>query len=210
MIASLTGLLTRVLDDRAMLRAGPMEYELLVPAVDVEPLRQQLESEITFHTLFFMQGDGNFFEPTLIGFRQASDKQFFEKFVTVKGIGPRTALRALTVPMSDIAGAIEEKDARYLTGLKGIGKRTAELIVAELSGKLGAFLYVGLPGDEGAPKRPSKLSAVDEDAMQAMVALGERRHDAEELLAKAKAAKPDAKTTDALVREMLRLRTQRA
>ncbi|HEX8341919.1 MAG TPA: Holliday junction branch migration protein RuvA, partial [Tepidisphaeraceae bacterium] len=189
---------------------GPMEYELLVPAVDVESLRSQIEGEITFHTLFFMQGDGKFFEPTLIGFRQASDKLFFEKFVTVKGIGPRTALRALTVPMSDIAGAIEEKDARYLTGLKGIGKRTAELIVAELSGKLGAFVFAGLPGDESAPKRPSKLSAVDEDAMQALVALGERRHDAEELLAKAKAAKPDAKTTDALVREMLRLRTQRA
>jgi Holliday junction DNA helicase RuvA len=206
-IASLTGQLARVLEDRAVLRAGPMEYELLVPASDLETLRGAIDAEITFHTLFYLQGDGNFFEPTLIGFRDARDKQFFEKFITVKGIGPRTALRALTVPTSDIAGAVERKDARFLTGLKGIGKRTAELIVAELSGKLGSFVDAGIRTTGPTPS--VRHNDTEEDAIQALVALGERRADAETLLQKARSRNEKATTTDQLVREMLSLRSSR-
>jgi Holliday junction DNA helicase RuvA len=206
MISSLTGTLSRIDDDRAHVRAGPMEYEVLVPAVDLDPLRERLGSEITFHTLFFMQGDGNFFEPTLIGFRDARDKRFFERFITVKGIGPRTALRALTTKVSDIAAAVERKDAKFLTSLKGIGKRTAELIVAELSGKLGSFVDA-LSGAVGSPAMPAKRASTDEDAITALVALGESRYNAEQLLDSAKQTNPDMKRADQLIREMLKLRS---
>lgn len=206
MISSLTGHLTRVDDDRAHLRAGPMEYEILVPAVDVEGLREKLSSELTFHTLFFLQGDGNFFEPTLIGFRDARDKRFFEQFITVKGIGPRTALRALTTKTSDIAAAVERKDAKFLTSLKGIGKRTAELIVAELSGKLGSFVDA-FNGVATSVATASKCSSLDEDAITALVALGESRYNAEQLLERAKQSNPDMKRADQLIREMLRMRS---
>jgi holliday junction DNA helicase RuvA len=206
MISSLTGQLTRVDDDRAFVRAGPMEYEILIPAVDVDLLRDKIAAEITFHTLFFLQGDGNFFEPTLIGFRDARDKRFFERFITVKGIGPRTALRALTTKVSDIAAAVERKDAKFLTSLKGIGKRTAELIVAELSGKLGTFVDA-LGGVVGSPTGPAKRSSIDEDAITALVALGESRYNAEQLLERAKQSNPDVKRADQLIREMLKLRS---
>ncbi len=208
MISSLTGHLTRIGDDRAYLRAGPMEYELLVPAADVEALRPQVDAEITFHTLFFLQGDGNFFEPTLIGFRDARDKRFFEKFVTVKGIGPRTALRALTSSTSDIAAAVERKDAKFLTGLKGIGKRTAELIIAELSGKLGGFVSA-FPGTPTSQTATSIRGGPDDDAINALVALGESRYNAEQLLERARQSNPEMKRADQLIREMLRLRGAR-
>ncbi len=206
MISSLTGHLTRVDDDRAHLRAGPMEYEILIPAVDVEILREKIGGELTFHTLFFLQGDGNFFEPTLIGFRDARDKRFFERFITVKGIGPRTALRALTTKVSDIAAAVERKDAKFLTSLKGIGKRTAELIVAELSGKLGAFVDA-LGGVATSVATSARRSSTDEDAITALVALGESRYNAEQLLERAKQSNPDMKRADQLIREMLRMRS---
>ncbi len=208
MISSLTGHLSRVDDERAHLSAGPIEYEILIPAADVEALRGQIGADITFHTLFFLQGDGNFFEPTLIGFRSVRDKQFFERFITVKGIGPRTALRALTISTSDIASAVERKDAKLLTGLKGIGKRTAELIIAELSGKLGTFIDV-ISAAATLTQPASARSGVDEDAINALVALGESRYNAEQLLERAKQSSPDMKRADQLIREMLRLRNVR-
>lgn len=207
MISCLTGILSRVQDDRAYLQVGPIEYEILIPSADVEPLGRQVGTETVFHTLFFLQGDGNFFEPALIGFRQSRDKRFFEQFITVKGIGPRTALRALTVPVPEIASAIERRDTRFLTGLKGIGKRTAELIVAELSGKLGAFMETVDPDRPMTPPSSTVRSAVDEDAVVALVALGESRYNAEILLDRARKAYPDLQRPEQLIREMLKLRS---
>src|SRR5438445_3070076 len=147
MIASLTGELRHVDDDRLHLAVGPIVYELLVPSADLDLLQAAVGKELTFHTLMYLQGDasGGNIEPRLIGFLRLQDKKFFEKFITVKGIGPKTALRALTVPVGEIAQAIEQKDVRALSNLKGIGKRTAELMVAELSGKVSGFMGIAAP-----------------------------------------------------------------
>src|SRR6185503_19910509 len=139
--SALTGELRRVDEDRIHVKVGPLMCELLVPAVDATELQVSLGEELTFHTLFYLQGDasGGSIEPRLIGFLRLEDKRFFEKFVTVKGIGPKTALRALTVPVGEIAAAIEAKNTRFLIGLNGIGRRTAELMIAELAGKVAHF-----------------------------------------------------------------------
>ena len=143
-------------------------------------------------------------EPTLIGFMRPEDRKFFNLFTTVKGIGPRTALKALTVPVGEIAMAIESKDSKFLVGLNGIGKRTAELIVAELAGKVKAFA-TGY-GTKSAAASPNRRPSMEEDAILALMAMGERRPDAERLLERAKQSNPDASNTDLLLREMLRMR----
>lgn len=212
MISSITGELKRVDTDRVQLAVGAVTYELLVPAADITELHVSLGETVTFHTIFYLGGDptrGNL-EPTLIGFLRPDDKRFFNIFTTVKGIGVRTALRALTVPVGEIAQAIEGKDNRFLVGLNGVGKRTAELIIAELAGKVKDFAYAGPAGAKGAAtgmRRPD----LEEDAIAGLLALGERsRADAERLLERAKATNPSLKTTDGFLREMLRLRTVRA
>src|SRR4051794_32219350 len=163
MISALTGELKRVDEDRVHLRVGPILCELLVPAVDATELQVSLGEELTFHTLFYLQGDasGGSIEPRLIGFLRLEVKRFFEKFITVKGIGPKTALRALTVPVGEIAQAIESRDARFLVQLDGIGKRTAELVIAELAGKVQEFaspmmatLRSSSPRGGGTPRSP--------------------------------------------------------
>jgi Holliday junction DNA helicase RuvA len=211
MISALTGKLKKVDDDRVFLEAGPMQFELLVPAADVTELQANLGETLTLHTIFMLAGDPSRggLEPTLIAFLRPEDRQFFELFTTVKGIGAKTALKALTAPVGEIAGAIESKDAKFLTRLQGIGKRTAELIVAELSGKAAKFATFGPAGGPGAVPSPSRRSDVEEDAIAGLLALGERRPDAERLLDRAKTANPAAKSTDVLLREMLRLRTVR-
>ena len=113
MIASLTGILAHVDDDRIHLQVGPILYELLVPAADLNLLQAGLGEEMTFHTHLYLQGDasGGQIEPRLVGFLRREDKKFIEKFITVKGIRPRNALKALAMPVGEIAQAIESKDA---------------------------------------------------------------------------------------------------
>src|SRR5215203_2492168 len=117
MIASLTGTLQHVDDDRIHLGVGPILYELLIPASDQNLLQAGVGEEMTFHTILYLQGDANGanIEPRLIGFLRREDKKFFEKFITVKGIGPKKALKALALPVGEIAHAIESKDAKFLT-----------------------------------------------------------------------------------------------
>ena len=141
MISALTGELRRVDDDRVHLQAGPILYELLVPAADLTELQASLGETLTFHTIFYLGGDPSRggLEPTLIGFLRAADRQFFNIFTTVKGVGPKTALKALTVPVGQIANAnadvvsihvILSDRSRGLVGAKDLNhmKKTAYLI----------------------------------------------------------------------------------
>jgi Holliday junction DNA helicase RuvA len=212
MISALTGELKRVEADRIHLQVGPMLFELLIPAVDVPLLQAGVGEEMTFHTVFYLEGDasGGSIEPRLVGFLRPDDRAFFELFITVKGIGPKKALRALVLPTSEIAQAIETKDTRLLCQLPQIGKRLAELIIAELAGKAAEFASATpTTGRSGFPAVTQRAPA-EEDAIAALVALGEKRHDAEHLLDRARHAKPDLRTTTELVNEMLRMRTVRA
>jgi Holliday junction DNA helicase RuvA len=209
MISALTGELLEVEETTASLRSGTFVFELLIPAADVDALRARVGEEITFHTIFYLEGTagGGNLDPKLIGFLRPEDKAFFNLFTTVKGIGPKTALRALSAPVGEIAQAIESKDTRALISLNGIGKRTAELIIAELGGKVQKFAvaHVGA-GVAAYATSGARLTANEEDAVLAMTALGDRRPDAERLLERVKQQHKDLKTTDALLREMIRVR----
>jgi Holliday junction DNA helicase RuvA len=211
MISALTGELRQVDDDRIHLQVGPILCELLVPAADVGTLRMQVHQEMTFHTIFYLEGDssGGNIEPRLVGFLRPEDRAFFQLFITVKGIGPKKALRALVMPVGRIAQAIEAKDTRSLCDLPQIGKRMAELIVAELAGKVERFAMEGYAASGTRGLAMSKRTPAEEDAIAALVALGERRGDAEHLLDRAKHANAKLKTTTEFINDMLRLRTVR-
>lgn len=209
MISAITGRLASVTDQCVNLSVDALEFELLVPAADLQSLISRIGDEVTFHTILYLEGDaarGNL-APRLIGFTNPRDKLFFEKFTTVKGIGVKTALRALQVPASQIAAAIESRNARMLTQLPGVGKRTAELIIAELCGKVSAFAVGALDTSNASLSGRAFLSE-EEDALTAMVSLGERRSDAERLLFAARNAEPKPISTNDLLREMLKLRSR--
>ena len=214
MITAVTGILRKVGDDRVQVAVGPVVLELLVAAADVPLLDGRVGEEMTFHTSLYIEGDsggGGSMLPRLIGFLRDGDRGFFQQFITVKGIGPRKALKALVLPAGEVAHAIETKDARVLTKLPGIGKRGGEQIIAELSGKVGRFVAGGLPQVGGATPvgRRSSLSAAEQDAVDALVSMGDRRPDAEALLDRVKATPGAPTAADALIREMLRARGTR-
>ncbi|MBX3356542.1 MAG: hypothetical protein KF724_12670 [Phycisphaeraceae bacterium] len=148
MISRLRGEVVRVDDGVAEIRAGDIVYEVMIPSADEERLRGQVGETIEFHTLHYLegQGQGSSYWPKLIGFRTSLDREFFELFTTVKGIGNRKALRALQMPFGMVAELIVRRDVSMLTTLPEIGRRTAEAIVVELKGKAERFASLGVDG----------------------------------------------------------------
>ncbi|MCK6475361.1 MAG: helix-hairpin-helix domain-containing protein [Phycisphaerales bacterium] len=188
MIHRVEGVLETVAGMTAIVRMpGGITLEVLVPAY----LGRKLEARtagggpggtVSFLTHLYLegQGQGASFIPRLIGFESALDRRFFELFTTVKGIGNRKALRALEVEPAVIARAVAEKDTRALVKLPEIGKRLAETIVAELHGKVDIYLGAAELTElkPGAETMSSSLPPGQQEAVEALVALGETRADA--------------------------------
>ena len=216
MIARIEGTLEDVVDGVAEVRvAEGVVYELLVPACDAGGLLMRQGRTVAFHTLHYLesQGQGSHFVPRLIGFSSREQRAFFELLTTVKGIGNRKALRAMQVSHARMAEAIAAGDAKFLSTLPEIGKRTAESTIVELKGKLDPFL-----ADPTAARRAAQVAAAAAtaaampvgpaaDAEEVLVALGEPRAQARAKIERVVAAAPDAKLgADEIVTRALRTR----
>ena len=207
MIARITGNLLELDSDAntVLLEVGDIAYEIMVPGYAVSDLSQKLNHTITLYCLEYFEGSaaGGNLTPRLIGFPQTRDKEFFQRFISVKGIGVRKALRALAKPLADIAAIIENDDLKMLATLPEIGKRTAQQIVAELKGKVSDF---ALEAAHPAGRTRKPLTNIEREALEILLQLGERPADAEDLIARATATHDDIKTTDALVQAVYRIK----
>ncbi len=207
MISRIEGELVTVENGRAELRVQTLVYELLIPACDTPRLSRHVGEALTFHTLHYLegQGQGTSFLPRLIGFRTPEDRAFFELFTTVRGFGNRKALRALELPLGEVAHAIASRDTSILTSLPEIGKRTAETIIAELAGKVDRFVEVKSRPDD-APARSEAQTELVRDAVAVLVQLGESRPLAQQLIERALAVDPQVTSPDQLVAAAFRLK----
>jgi Holliday junction DNA helicase RuvA len=212
-IASIEGELLSAEEGTALLQVGAIAYEVLVPAADVAALAGQRGATVRFVTLHYLegQGQGSSFWPRLIGFRSAEDRDFFELFTTVKGIGVRKALRALQRPFAEVAAAIARRDEKALTALPEIGKKMAETIVVELKDKVARFTATASGGMEpvaavGAAVVASSLTGPAGDALIVLVQLGEARPVAERLVERALQVEGAKAAAEVLVAAALRLR----
>ncbi len=205
MIVRYTGILTNVTEDSVIVERDGVAREVLVPAyalIDLAPMRGE---EVTLHTTELFEGSqssGNLV-PRMLGFVCEEDRNFFSRFVGVKGIGPRKALKALAMPVRKIATWIETSDAKSLASLPGIGKRAAELMIASLKGKLGAF---AIPA-EGSEAIGQVLSNAQKDALDVLLAWGDTRSDAQRFLQRAGELEPGLETPEDWVRVAYRVKT---
>jgi Holliday junction DNA helicase RuvA len=135
----------------------------------------------------------------LIGFLSEVEKEFFEVFITVSGIGPRAALKALNQPISLIAQAIDEANTNFLKSLPGIGQQKAKEIVAKLQNKVGKF---GLVQDHKVRREDAKTKDVEEEVLSILTQLEYRKVDALDMIKKALERKPEIKTTEELLNEV--------
>lgn len=141
MITRINGILEQAGEGTVHVRVGDVVYELLVPACDEAEWMSSVGSGVSLHTLHYLesQGQGASFWPRLIGFRDPGDRDFFDLFTSVKGIGMRRALRSIAIPPARIAEAIVVRDTALLMSLPEIGKKTAETMVLELRDKVTSF-----------------------------------------------------------------------
>jgi holliday junction DNA helicase RuvA len=181
MICRITGRLEGVEGLAALvaLSGGEIVREVLVPAYLAPGLTGRIGQTVTLHTREYLEShnQGASFVPRLVGFERVADREFFELLTTVKGIGNRKALRALAEEPRVIARAIASRDARALQRLPEIGKRLAETVIAELVGKVDEFVGDEGPIRETPPAGP--LGSAAEEAIAALITLGEARQVAE-------------------------------
>jgi len=140
MIGYLEGTIRHFDPDGILLIVGHIGYEVLLNSQLLETLMSQSSDDTAISLYIYYHQTERQPKPVLIGFETLADKEFFQTFITVSAIGPMKAVKAMTRPAGEIAGAIEKKDVSFLTGLNGIGKRTAEKIIATLHGKVEKFV----------------------------------------------------------------------
>jgi len=128
-------------DDRILILANQVGYEVLLPAFVMETFRSKAVGDPVSLYIYYQQTERQP-KPILIGFNLEVEKEFFQYFISVEAIGPLKAVKALSIPARDIARAIESKDVNTLKQLKGIGDRTARKIIATLEGKMDKFALI--------------------------------------------------------------------
>ena len=199
MITKVTGQLLTLADDCATLNIPPFEYEVAIPEYTRRHLQAELGKSISLHTIHYIDGNaaqGGRLMPKLVGFLTTIERDFFELFCSVDGVGVKKALRAMVRPVQDTAIMIEQQDAKGLSTLPGVGPATAEKIIATLRRKMPRFALLvrrELPGAE-----VQKPGVVDE-TFQALLVLGHNEADARRLVEQALVGSKKFKDTETMI-----------
>lgn len=200
MIGYLRGRVLRRGDGMVLLDAGGVGYEVSLPPVVEAAVpaggEAPLELFISYHAT------ANQPKPLLVGFVREVEQEFFERFITVDGLGPTKAVRAMVRPVHEIADAIERRDAAFLRRLPGFGSRTAEKVIAALHGKMGKYaLLLAAAG-------PARSEAPDfkEEVVEILTRqLGHRAVEARRMVEEALTRAPGLDSAEALFQEVYRL-----
>jgi Holliday junction DNA helicase RuvA len=198
MITRITGKLVSLAEDFLTLRIDAFEYEVLIPEFARRQLQQNIGQEISLHTIDYFEGNPmqGRMTPRLIGFLSEAEREFFELFCSVDGVGVKKALRAMVRPVREVATAIEEQDANGLSGLPGVGPATAERIIAKLRRKVPKFaLLVARDTPDGV----EIASDVVRETYDVLRSLGHSESDARRLIDTALAGKKKFKDVEDLI-----------
>lgn len=195
-IGYLEGRLRHLDATRALIVTNGVGYDVHISASTYYRLEGKKEAALEIYT--HVREDAL----ALYGFATAEEKFAFEKLIAVSGIGPTLAQKILSgIDVADLAEAIARGDARKLSTIPGVGRKTADRICLELRDKL-------VLASAEAKQRPAARGTVDDDVASALVNLGYRPKDAETAITNARkdlAGEPDLPT---LLRAALRQLTR--
>jgi Holliday junction DNA helicase RuvA len=207
MIKYLRGTIRRIDKEeaRVVVDVGGVGYEVLLPYFVMRALLEEgkaegdeVDLEIYYHASERQP------KPALVGFKKESERTFFEKLLQVEDVGVNTAARALVFSVSTIARAIEEGETDMLVKMPGIGRRTADKMVATLKGKVAEWALLKDEGYATVPQ-PDVHDNLKEEVVTVLVNLGHRRSEAVEKVEAAARASSGAKDSQELLREVFHL-----
>ena len=193
MIAFVEGILVVKSPTRIVLDVHGVGYEVLIPlsSYDRLPAPDQTCRVLTYH---HVREDAH----VLFGFITEAERELFVRLLAVNGVGPKLALGALSsLSVRDFKRAVLERDVKRLSSISGVGKKTAERLVVELSDKFGeGEAMETLAGETGKPVNQNAR-----DAMMALIALGYKQMDAAKMVSRVQA--DEAATVEDVVRRAL-------
>ena len=203
MLTKVRGIVEAVGEESVTLRVDPFEIEVLIPEHTRRTIQSKRGEPITLHTIFYIEGGSMVGRliPRLVGFLTAIDREFFEIFCSVDGVGVRKALRAMVRPVRELARSIQDQDVKLLATFPGIGEATAERIVAKLRRKVGKFaLIVGPEPAIGAAAAESNGAVenaepdVIRDTYAALLSVGHSESEARQAIDRVLAGKKKFKS----------------
>ena len=205
MIARISGKIIEKGQNYLIIDIGGISYEVFLPTAVMLRLDKNISDDgrVSLITYHYFQVEQSRSIPMLIGFLNKIEKEFFEVFITVSGIGPRAALKALSEPISLIARAIDEADTNFLKSLPGIGQQRAKEIVAKLQNKVGKF---GLIQDGKIKEERPTSKDFEEEVLAVLMQLEYKRQEAAMMIKKALQRRPDIKTAEDLLNEVYKQR----
>jgi Holliday junction DNA helicase RuvA len=202
-LTKVRGILQTVADESLTLLIDPIEIEVLIPEHTRRQVQSRLGEPITLHTILYIEGGSMVSRllPRLVGFTSPIDREFFEIFCSVDGVGARKALRAMVRPVRELARSIQDQDVKLLATFPGIGEATAERIVAKLRRKVGKFALIVSPetavaasvaDSNGAPENAEP--DVIRDTYAALLSVGHSESDARQAIDRVLAGKKKFKS----------------
>lgn len=213
MISKITGKLEAIIENRAVIEhkdstsGSGFAYDVFIPSGLIKKLLHDKGEIISLFTFHYLEGGANNTNPIprLIGFLNEIDKEFFEKLISVKGFGTKKALKALIIPVCEIAAAIESKDTKTLQSLPEVGKRTAEQIIAELHGRVAKFALMkeGIALSEEVERIDFK-----DEVIEVLLQLGYKTQEAEIMIKKAIAKNKAFKSAEEMIQEIYRMKDE--
>ena len=178
MISKISGQLILLQDEFATLAVSPFEYQVFISEYTRRQLQGRIGEQISLITIHYIDGNpqkGGRMNPRLIGFNSEIEREFFDQFCSVDGVGVKKALRAMVRPVEDIAKAIEEQDFKGVSTLPGIGTAMSERIIAKLRRKMGKY---ALLVSQGMGSATVAYRNVIDDTYQIICSLGHSEQDA--------------------------------
>ena len=202
MISRLKGQVVDSKDNTVIIEVNGLGYEVLVPTSVFQRLDAAKEADgtISLTTYHYFVMTPSTATPVLVGFLNELEKDFFLQFISVSGIGPKAAVKALNRSIAEIARAIYEGDAAFLKTLPGIGQQKAKDVIAKLQGKVGRF---GLIPDKAIKTSDAVVvRAFQDEALVVLMQLQYKKPEALEMIAKAVERKKEIKTVEELLNEI--------
>lgn len=191
MIGRLTGRIADRDFSSCVIDVGGVGYEVAIPLSTFDKLPLD-DGEVTLHIHTAVREDAI----TLFGFATSEEKKLFQQLIQVSGIGGKLALNVLSaMPAASFCAAVSAGDAKALSLINGIGKRTAERLIVELRDKLSGI-------DPAAA--PPTANTAGADAAAALEQLGFRKDAVNKVVNALLAELPEAeKNTENLIRAAL-------
>lgn len=201
MISHISGKIRKKKTSSVEIDVNGFSYEVMVPPAvmsGIESNRAQ-DGTVSLVTYHYYQMDQSKALPVLVGFLNEIEKEFFEQFITVSGVGPKAACRALTLAIPEIAAAIDRGDMAVLKSLPGIGEQKAREIVARLQGKVGKF---ALMKDTFNSSVVEGKDDIREEALSVLLQLQYKKSEAQDMIDRALKHNPKISTCEDVLNEV--------